>query len=564
MKPNNTEFLQAITEVANKIQGAEKLAVPLLAVRASKAAQENPYDQSLRVLASTLSKMADNGKILITKAEFNDVFSKTSTGLGSVAANYFSDELNKEAVKPQRELAGSDEKVYIESDELYSVANKAVGNALTGLWDNTGKPSKEGSERYFDPQMAKQAQTATSLTLARIGCNTDKITTFAGSENFIICDAAYATSKGEVHTLVPVEISKSGALIPNMFLSRHGFADLAKDNLVQHIKECAGNSFTVNASQLLNALNSIKKVSSLDEFELRALAAQESVDKKGMVKQAGVKTNYQFEQNFLLSQVDSADAGEVKLPKHEDTDKFASKLSSVAGAAEFVFGKKTVDAGRDFIISKMASFGYDSNVKVSNADDDSITYAVAVNAGGGKFGFEVIASVSNGKINVPSIAVVADKAFDFNKDGIHSMISQRASDNKAVAVVSPLYDLSTNEVVDLIRNAADKGDFKVAEDALNVLSEKADERVYMVALAEYMRSLNGSNKGLNKEASEKKCGCSKVIKVSSHSVPVCGHLNMPLDQVYQNEHGECVPKYRKNLESGYENVLFNTSKTFIF
>lgn len=565
MTSNILELITTVQTAANKINDTQKFAVAILANKARKAALERPNDQTLRVMSNVLSKMNENGKIFISRGEFRSLYSKFASNRNE-AQNIFANELDPEEQKPDRPLAGQkvDEKDL--KLDLYEGADPLQANSLNSLWDDMGAPVKNGIINEYLPEMARQAEMLTNLELSRIGYAPKAISTYGGTPDFIICDAKYETPQGEAHILVPVELSSDGALIPTLFISKFGAVDLGeKEVLRKHILSSAGKAFSVNATQLIEALNTAKGMSTLSEFEIMALAAQDAVNRgKGsqIAKQASEYKMVYSGASVLGQEVNkyNPETAMLPLPKAKEFDKFASLLSTGKGLAELTFSKATVESGRDVIISKMASFGYHSQVSVASATKDSIIYAVGINSSNGPLGFEVIAEVNNNRVNIPTVAAIKDKAFDFTQDGIDNIVQRKASDPSMLAMVSPLYGLKPSDLLNTIREAADNRNYKIAEDALNVLANTADENTYTKALAEYLRSLNKSE--ISKEASEKKCGCSMIVRVSTHSGPVCGHLNMPLDKVYQNERGECLPKYRKNISDTYEGVLFNTSKIF--
>ena len=563
MKINPKDLIEAVSQINSGFKQEEKFPLPLLAVRAKKAALENQSDQSLRLIANVFTKMSENGKIFITRGELKNICSKFN-GSNNNVIKCFAEELDLPEAPKDRQIAGQASE---EIKDLYIEADQTIANALLGMWDATGKPQKVGEYKLYDPNKAKQAQTITNLELTRMGIGPKSVNTFSGTDSFIFCDATYETPKGEAHLLIPVELSKSGALIPTFFVSKHGFADLNKNTIEEHILTSAGKNFNVNSNALLNALSVMKDASVMDDFEIKALAIQEAVNNKKMVKEASSRDERQmpFASNgILMQEVDKEESIMVALPQSKDFEKFASSLNSSKGVAEFVFGELVVRSAKDAISSKITSFGYKPQISVLACDDadNTITYAVKIDTGNGPVGFEAMAEINNGKAVLPSMLVAADKAYDFSKEGINSIIRSNETDYKSVAAVSPMYELKSSEILENIRTAADVGDFKTAEEALTVLAEKSDKETYSLGLAEYIRSVNASsNKQLQKKASVKSC-CKRIVKSSTHSAPICGHLNMPLDKVYQNEQGECVPLYRKGMDNTYEGVLFNTSKIF--
>lgn len=558
----NKELITAATQINDNLKQSEKFPLPLLAVRAKKAALENPSDQSLRMLANVFSKMSENGRVFINRAEFKKLCSAFDQTHGVKIC--FAEELDLPKEKMQRKIAGQEE---INQEDIYKEADQTLVNALSGMWDNSGKKNKAAEYNLYNPNIAKKANMVTNLELSRLGVCPKTVNTFAGTETLIICDASYETPKGEAHILIPVELSKSGIMIPTLFVNKYGLIDLTKEAVETHITNSAGKSFIVNSEALLNALSVAKQMSSISEFELKVLAIQERINNNKITKQAFDQNQMPFASNgVFMQEVDSNKKENVILtmPQAKDFEKFASSLNSSKGIAEFVFGKSIVETGRQAIQSKIASFGYNSQISVLACDDEdnTITYAVKLDTGNGPVGFEVMAEVVNNKAVVPAIVAISDKAYDFTKNGLDKIAKANDTDYKAVAAVSPLYELKSSEILENIRQAANSGDFKTAEEGLTVLAEKADKEVYNTALMEYMRSISAStNKSLQKQASIKS-RCTRIVKNASHSVPLCGHCNLPLDKVYQNEHGECVPLYRKQMPDTYEGVLLNTSKIF--
>lgn len=556
MMANPLELINSVKAVVENINNNEKFAVPLLAKKAYKCATEAPNDQTLRLMANVLCKMSENGELFITRAKLRKLF-KDFYSRDTKAIKVFANELDLVEVESKRELAGKEDKKF----DLYSCANAGISNALSNLWDENGLPAKHGKINTHDPRMAKQAETLASLELARFGYSPKKVNTFGGSEEYIVCDAVYETPKGEAHILVPVELSKSGAMVPSTLVSKLGIINLNKETLKQTILSSAGNSVYIDSNLLLKSLASMNKLKDLSDFELQALMAQEAVNNKKISKEASdYSGRFSFDGPSTIGSygLRSNEGGEIKLLESEDTKLFASKLSSGNGVAEFQFGKEVVDNGRNIILNKMGSFGYKPQVSVSSVCDDSIIYAVGCDSRNGPIGFEVVVDIQNNKPMVPSILAVEDSVFEFTKEGVEKVVCNQISDPKMVAAVSPYYSLKPSELINIIVEAANNSNYRVAEDALLVLAQTSSPEVYSRGLTEYMRSLDG----LKKIASVKKKGCNKVVSSPTYQEPMCGHLHLPLSKVAQNERGECIPKYREGISDTYEGVLFNTSKVF--
>lgn len=568
MKIETKDIIKIAGELNGAINNNEKFAVPVLAARATKGALNHPGDETLRLMSNVLSKMSESGKLFITKGEFNQLYNSVATKT-TKAASYFKDEIQKkEEVQQTRKMAGEE----LSDFNMYYGADETVLNAFSSLWDDSGKISKKAEYKGYNPKVAEKANYITDLQFAKLGVSTKEVKTFAGTDKFILCDAVCETPKGEAHIVVPVEISASGVLIPVMFINRHGFVDLNENTLDTHFKDFAGKNINVNAEKIFELLHTASEIETVDETELQILAAQQAVkeDRKidtsladllsvvgqeDIVKSASTGDYSGY--NNVLSQLLAAT--EVKADKAV-VEKLSSYLQSNTGLADISFGKDVVETGRNLIANKVLSFGYNPQITVSASDHNSITYAVVIATGSGPLGFEVISEVENKKANSPYIMAISDKVYDFSREGLEHAITDRVNDNRVLAVVSPLYELKSSEVVEVIKRATAKKDYKTAEEALNVLCEKADPEMYALALVEYMKGLNGE---ITKEACHSEnCKCSRIVKSSNREKLLCGHLNLPLEQVYQDKYGNCIPKYRKNMSDTYEGVLFNTSKIF--
>lgn len=299
----------------------------------------------------------------------------------------------------------------------------------------------------------------------------------------------------------------------------------------------------------------------MSEMELQLNIAKAAAERElGIMKMASDNENVSYTSNpVFLSDIDPEDKAPIALASNEAKDIYASVIEDAKGMAEHLFGKNTVHNGAAVVQNKFASLGYQSRVVLAGCDDDSMIYAARIDTHNGPLGFEVLVNVSDKKVHLPTVVAAQDKVYEFSADGIGQAITHNKSDINMLAKVSPMYDLKASEVLERMRTAADHKDYKTAEDALNVLAVNGPKEVYAMAMNEYVQSLSGQ---LLKQAAPKH-KCSYIVKNANHSCELCGHLNLPLDKVYQDEFGYCRPLYRKAMDETYEGMLFNTSKIFM-
>ena len=110
------------------------------------------------------------------------------------------------------------------------------------------------------------------------------------------------------------------------------------------------------------------------------------------------------------------------------------------------------------------------------------------------------------------------------------------------------------------------------EDCLQIINvelfEDKRHKALYEATVNYYNQFQGiiDDKGLEvmldeaKATAEKKTTCSMIIKSAASQHPTCGHTGLPIHKVYQDEHGNCQPLYRKDMPQKYEVSTFNTHK----
>jgi hypothetical protein len=320
----------------------------------------------------------------------------------------------------------------------------------------------------------------------------------SGDENVVVVAATYRTPQGNASFYVPVEMFRKTATAPSFFTGKDGQHYISKKSITNYVS----NFFT----------------------------------------KAGSHGNESVGEAFAELVEPTVDAKEV--------ESFASNLSSAKGIAAFQHGELP-EQGRRIISQKLNGFGKRSHqVNILEATKDSITYGVSCDG----VAFKVPVKIESGRLQEPAVILCKGSIESFTADGIQSLQSAELTDNKVAAIVSPLFTLKASDLVETVREATEEGNYAKAEDALNVLANMDDAKAYKIALDEYTSGLSS----VKKEASTAKC--SRIVKTANSTQPVCGHLNLPLNKVFQDKHGDCRPMSRKGMEDSYEGAYFMNSK----
>ena len=437
---------------------------------------------------------SDTHKTFISKDELRSIverFSASHSKLSSV----FAEELGKQAHNtPQVFQRESNEGASLDADYA-KFADPVLANALKGVF------AKDPVEQIYSPQDAQKAQRAAHAQLVGIGIEPRELKTFAGRKDIIIVQAVHETPLGISNVLIPVELQDGRAVLPTLFFGASGFTDLDKNAYVSNMKRTAGKAWRVDGSKLLDVLERVKTSSDgINEVELAAIKVASTTGTPSMDPNA-----------IFYGKLDDVNP-DVQMPKMAATkeSKFAETLGKPDGIARFVHGDRVVEAGRSMLVRKFAELGYSSvQVKVANAEQDKIVYAVGVGVG---TGLMVPVEVVGNMVTPPKIVIADGMVTAFSKQAISEIVKSGAGGSKrALATASPCYDLKPSELLDVVKESIANGNYLRAEDAINVLGE-VDPHVQRVAIAHMMMNIYEPGKEPAKEMAHMQQIASTPIK----------------------------------------------------
>lgn len=364
-----------------------------------------------------------------------------------------------------------------------------------------GLKNSMGEAKHAIPSSLVQA----AEKLVELECSFPKmvpeVKTVGGNEACVICSASYPTSKGKATLFVPVEVIQKKATLPTIFVGKTGTKDLTRQNIEQYLEDF----FVVKGSH--------------GNTETKA-------------------PNQELQ---------------VEIPKDAELESFAWKFDSSAGLAAFQFGPKA-EAARQWISKKLYALGKNAHqVSVLNSDDRGITFGVKCD----QLSFKVPVKVDDNKFYEPTIFLCNGGIEAFDVVGLKRLEKKAAIDSQLMAKISSLSELKPSELVNLVEEAVSEENYVKAEDALNVLANSGDDKAYKVAFEIYNNGLTG----IKKEVSAHQCN--RIVKNSTSTQPLCGHLNVPLNKTYVDKQGQCRLQYAQATDQSYEGTSFLHSKIFV-
>ena len=532
------KIAELAVSISKTMDDNQKLAAPLLASKLKRCAENFPNDQTVRMLAHVIGKLADK-QVFISRGEVKKLYNQFYTR-------------NTKCAKLLEEELGvinnlSTPTLYQRTNESHDVetsqhADSILANALESAFDKT-KPL-----RLYGKEVAEKATFSVKRSLEGWNLKASNVNVEEGDKDFLVIRADYDTPKGKTSFFIPVEVRNDRVTETNVFMCNSGLKELNHVNIKEYLSTHAGTKLRIKAADILTILQkSASTKTEISDAEL-ALARFKSAKQS---KNAEV-----FSGQITGLEIDAPAVADVQLPDLAEKETFASKFDSAQGSASFSFGNEKIQMGANLIVRSLAGFGHrNPQVKVSGYDANTVFYAVSLDAG--RVGFTVPVKINAGRVSPPNVILCNGSLSSFSAESINKFQVTNATDNKAAAAASPLYGLKPSDLVNQVREAMLNKNTARAEDALNCIKQSGDAKAYIVAFRIFASGLSDEKVAVKEELS-----CKMVVKTSSSQHPVCGHTGLPLHKVYQDEHGNCRPLYRKGMDESYEGAYFMNHKIF--
>ena len=521
-----------ILKAAQMLVDSEKIAIAGLAVKLRKITEMHPYDQTLVSMHNIVSKFDDNNRVFISRGDLKNLYNKLWSR-GTKFADFFKEEMGEVNNLASPQYAEKQEKPF----QTKSFADPILANALESVFDNR-IPLK-----LYSQELGKQALISVGSNLDAWNLRASKLEIDSGNENFLLIKAHYDTPKGITSIFIPIEVLANKISQPSFFIGNGGSQELNNTNIKTYLTQNAGAKLTIRNSDVMTLLNNVansktKKISSIALAAIRVNASKQ--------------VESPFFADTIIGQTIPTEPKniQISLPQSGHFNSFAEKFASPLGFANLKFGVDKVNLGRATIVQALADLGIkNTQIAVADADDKTIVYAVNLS---GNQAFHVPVKFANNRILTPEVLICNNETLPFNKKSIQQLGAKNQFDQRAAAATSPSYNLKPSELIDLVRSATLEGNLSKAEDALNVLSQSEDDKAYRIAFSVYTDSLS-----LSKKASkEEEATCSMIVNSSSSKHPVCGHTGLPLHKVFQDQHGNCLPLYRKGMKETSNNAAY--------
>lgn len=536
----NSRLQTQLVRAAQVVADSEKFLVGVLAVRAEKFAQAQPYDPCAVGMANYLKKKAAGPNALISRAEFKQVYGKLYSQ-NSLFGEEFATELGTTAglLAPQRTNRSP-----LEGNDLISEAASKTDPILRQGLDSAFDSSIP--YKTYSPATAVSAEKSCFHELNRQGLPPRKVTVVAGRADLLLCQANYETPKGISSVLIPVEIRDAKALLPTIFLTARGCLDLNATDLEEHLVSSAGKSYQIDTQKVLEVLSSAKNPKSQPLSEVEKIVMRVNAKKETPANHFDTSIFQEIDKKAEYFKFP-----EAKIP--QELQSISDSLISQAGQAEFLFGKKSIDTGTQLVRQILSDLGHRSvQIRIASVRAEGPVYVAALDS---RTAVKIPVKMGKNSVTPPGMCLVAGKVFSLNADGLKAA-QQEVPALEVQASASPNYDLKSGHLLNQLKVAMLSENYLKAEDILNVLDQRGDKKALTSAQTIYRAGLKGE---LLPELS--KCASSYTSSVSSQRI--CAHTNLPIDKVYQDQDGNCHPKYRQGMSESFDGAALIDYKVIL-
>lgn len=514
-----SKLIKTAKSALDKMDNGKKFPTSYVINRLEVSSQSNPSDQLIGNMRDVLTKVASKQPV-ISQKEIADLYNKMyGFSNGNSAFRY---ELNdllpegfgspKSSEKAHHSKRASDEAAPVSLSE-----DSDTVNAFSRIF-SLGANKSFGT---YDKNLVKKAEKLTSIELSSANLPPASIDIVGGNEHFILCSASYKNSDFTTSSVkIPVQISNGVVTPPKAFISGDSLEPITKEALLVELK-----------SQSLN-----KKASARSDFEEQR--ASYRVTDYVPVTPSALKDMIDVEEVLTASA--------SGLPEH-----LVKKASRV-------------------VFSELTSIGaFNPQIKLASSEKNRLAFAARIPTTSGYEDVVVPVEVSGDLVNLPSKFYTLNKnSYDFSHSGFQSFTKEAGVISEKSAPFfrdsDELNKLSYSQLFDKITAAVAISDYKLAEDALTIISDKFGPERFKIALNDFQSLIKNASKTSDDSLVKEALKRGDLIKTANSIELFCPKLGLPLSKIDFDKNGRPVPKHRsraENLES-LDGVGFTTSKIF--
>lgn len=513
-------ILREASSVLDKLENGKSYPSGYVVERFQKAAEKYPQDHLIGNMRDVVVKVAQK-RDFINQKEIGALYDKMY-GLSGGQTGFRSS--LEDLLPADRQF----EKVAYKSSNLRTMEEKAVkplykdselSNSFSVLFSLGG----DSAFSTFKPGQDKSIQKVVVSKLSSLGHTPNGVDIIHSNDHFALCAASYNTSKlKKVSTLIPVQITNGITKEPEFVILGGQAVALDNKNLYTAIKEAEKDSGNKAVSKFAS-----ERGNGMPELQVQKAVVPNSLK--------------------------------------ELTD-----LENTLVAAASKFNHNEIKMAIATLGAELASFGIKNpEIKVASSSPKGLLFNVTVPTKLGRSLIKVPVEIHNGITALPSKFASAsnekeEMVFDFSKDGFKRFASTLNNTSQSIKLAresGPLSTMSYHQLMDKIIGGVAERDYKLAEDALDVIEKRFGGNQYLVAFDKFTQLLKHSSEGgkrnqLIKEAYNR----GDLISIPTSVELYCPKLGLPVSKVSFDEKGRVIPAGRGEKLETLRDSMISTNK----
>ena len=544
---NITNIKSEAERVLKDLERGNEYIISRVDNRMRQAVNQYPRDTVIRAVAGVVERMASiNPSRVISQGEINEIYNNL-VGLGS--NTQFREALG-DLLNTQIEKTSTTDPEFISKNR--DTEDSSI-DVLGGV-DNELKILFEQSEDKYDRDKIASAKHRVDSELSMLGYKQTRTKFAGGNSQFLVFSSDLDTNRGAVRVYIPCEAKSQN--LPSVFVAGDQFMELTPENIQTHIVESA--NFRTNlppVHAILHSLNILtaQAKKTMPEREFNKIAGKIPTD----------KTMPLCAPSLLGTIPEEKPLGTVEMPKinvPEPLKVLANDIEEKMVETALDFPLVSVRAAKNMLAAEINSMGFSgTQIKIAAPTSDGFICEAIINTPNGKTSIEVPIEMKQDRPLMPAVFAQSDQVFDFDEETLKIFISKNANRDTYINRDSQLLDIDISKLRDLLVKSALDKNFTTCDEILAAASERFDAVTYKNLVTDFNSILK------NASTTEVKSSCQRQVKSPNSIYKYCGHHNVPLHDVVQDDGGNCCLKktYFSRQAQETEGAMFSSARVLL-
>lgn len=516
-----TKMIAEAEALLSRMENGQTYPSDYVVQRFKTAADNNSHDQLIGSMRDVIVKVAKSREY-IHQSEIGKLYDEMYGISGG--RTVFRDTLG-DLLPADRQLAkvahkGSSSRYMTEEPLEPIYKDSELSNAFSVLFSLGGDTPLSN----IAPDGDRNAKRAVISKLSQLGYTPEGVRVLKTNEHFILCAASHKLhDRTQVTTLIPVQLNGGVPQEPKHIILGEEAVQLDSRNLFLAIKEEERNV----------KMNKQRRFASMRDDGTPGLQISKAVLPKSLESFAGIES------------------------------------ALVVAASKF--SNNQVQLAIAMLGAEFASFGaVGTNIKIASSNEREIIFDVHVPTRLGKSVVHVPVEISNGMPLLPgkfaaSVNSRDKRLFSFNTEGFQEFVDDLTPRSESISIArhtGVLSKMSYHQLIDQIITGVSSTDYRLAEDALEIINHRFGSEKYSAAFDKFQNLIKHSSNGSKRKTLIKAAfDRGELIRIPTSVELYSPKLRLTVSKISFDEKNRMIPKGRHLRSANQsESISINTSQ----